>query len=92
MVTIPSSTARELGLDVDDRSPIRRVFTAGGVQYAPEITLNSITVEGWEVNNVKALVLDIPNQPEWGLLGLNYLQRFRMDMNTLEGVLLLEPR
>lgn len=92
MVTIPSSTARELGLDVDDRSPIRKVFTAGGVQYAPEITINSITVEGWEVNNVKALVLDIPNQPEWGLLGLNYLQRFRMDMNTLEGVLLLEPR
>lgn len=92
MVTIPSSTAQELGLDVDDRSPIRRVFTAGGIQYAPEVTLNSITVEGWEVNNVKALVLDIPSQPEWGLLGLNYLQRFRMDMNTLDGVLLLEPR
>ncbi len=92
MVTIPSSTARELGLIVDDRSPVRRVFTAGGVKYAPEITLNSITVEGWEVDNVKALVLDIPNQPEWGLLGLNYLQRFRMDVNTLEGVLMLEPR
>ena len=27
-----------------------------------------------------------------GLLGLNYLQNFRMDMNTEEGVLLLEPR
>ncbi len=92
MVTIPSSAARELGLDVDERSPIRKVFTAGGVQYAPEITLNSITVEGWEVNNVKALVLDIPNQPGWGLLGLNYLERFRMDMNTVEGVLVLEPR
>jgi clan AA aspartic protease (TIGR02281 family) len=92
MVTIPSSTARELGLDVDALSPVRKVFTAGGVQYAPEITLNSITVEGWEVNNVEALVLDIPNQPDWGLLGLNYLQRFRMDVNTLEGVLLLEPR
>jgi hypothetical protein len=38
------------------------------------------------------LVLDIPNQPDWGLLGLNYLERFRMDMNTEEGVLLLEPR
>jgi clan AA aspartic protease (TIGR02281 family) len=92
MVTIPSSTARALGLVVDGRSPVRKVFTAGGVAYAPEITLDSITVEGWEVDNVKALVLDIPNQPEWGLLGLNYLQRFRMDMNTPEGVLLLEPR
>ncbi len=91
MVTIPSSTAQELGLAVDNRNPVRKVFTAGGVQYAPEVTLDSITIEGWEVNDIKALVLDIPNQPDWGLLGLNYLQRFRMDMNTEEGVLLLEP-
>jgi len=92
MVTIPSSTAEELGLVIDARNPVRKIITAGGVQYAPEVTLNSITVEGWEVNNIKALVLDIPNQPDWGLLGLNFLQRFRMDMNTEEGVLLLEPR
>ena len=91
MVTIPSSTAQELGLAVDNRNPVRKVFTAGGVQYAPEVTLQSITIEGWEVNDIKALVLDIPNQPAWGLLGLNYLQRFRMDMNTEAGVLLLEP-
>jgi len=92
MVTIPSSTAQELGVVVDSRNPVRKVFTAGGVQYAPEVTLNAITVEGWEVNGIKALVLDIPNQPDWGLLGLNYLQRFRVDMNTAAGVLLLEPR
>ena len=92
MVTIPTSTAQDLGLAIDGRNPIRKVFTAGGVQYAAEVTLDSITIEGWPVNNIKALVLDLPNQPEWGLLGLNYLQQFRMDMNTEEGVLLLEPR
>jgi len=92
MVTIPRSTADYLGLAVDERNPMRRVFTAGGVKYAPEVTLYSITIGGWEVNEVKALVLDIPNQPDLGLLGLNYLQRFRMDMNTEQGVLLLEPR
>jgi predicted aspartyl protease len=54
--------------------------------------LSSITIGGWEVNDVKALVLDIPDQPELGLLGLNYLHNFRMDMNTEAGVLLLEPR
>ncbi len=90
MVTIPRSTALELGLAIPN--PKRKVFTAGGVQYAPEVIISSIAIEGWEVNNVKALVLDIPHQPDWGLLGLNYLQRFRMDMNTEEGVLLLEPR
>lgn len=90
MVTIPRSTAQALGLAIPN--PKRKVFTAGGVQYAPEVNISSITVEGWEVKNVKALVLDIPDQPDWGLLGLNYLERFRMDMNTEEGVLLLEPR
>jgi clan AA aspartic protease (TIGR02281 family) len=90
MVTIPRTTALELGLAIPN--PKRKVFTAGGVQYAPEVNISSITIDGWEVKNIKALVLDIPNQPDWGLLGLNYLQQFRMDMNTEEGVLSLEPR
>jgi clan AA aspartic protease (TIGR02281 family) len=92
LVTIPRSTAEELGLEVDASSPLRKVYTAGGVKYAPEVTLFSITVEGWEVTDLKALVLDLPNQSEWGLLGMNYLRRFRMDVNTENGVLLLEPR
>jgi clan AA aspartic protease (TIGR02281 family) len=92
MVTIPRATAEYLDLAVDDRNPMRKVVTAGGVRYAPEVTLSSVTIGGWEVNDVKALVLDIPDQPDLGLLGLNYLQNFRMDMNTEAGVLLLEPR
>jgi clan AA aspartic protease (TIGR02281 family) len=92
MVTIPRSSAEKLGLAVDERSPSRKVYTAGGVKFASEVMLSSITVEGWEVNNVKALVLDIPDQPGLGLLGLNYLRRFRMDINSEQGVLLLEPR
>ena len=92
MVTIPRATAEYLDLAVDERNPMRKVVTAGGVRYAPEVTLYSITIGGWEINDVKALVLDIPDQPDMGLLGLNYLQNFRMDMNTEAGVLLLEPR
>ena len=92
LITIPQSTAEALGLEVDASNPMRKVYTAGGVRYAPEVTLSSITVEGWEVNDLKALVLDLPNQSEWGLLGMNYLRRFRMDINTENGVLLLEPR
>jgi clan AA aspartic protease (TIGR02281 family) len=92
MTTIPHSTAEYLGLATDGRNPMRKVFTAGGVRYAPEVTLFSITIGGWEVTDIKALVLDIPNQPDLGLLGLNYLQGFRMDMSTERGTLLLEPR
>ena len=92
MVTIPRATAEYLGLAVDERNPMRRVVTAGGIKYAPEVTLYSITIGGWEVNDVRALVLDIPGQPDLGLLGLNYLENFQMDMNQDQGVLLLEPR
>jgi clan AA aspartic protease (TIGR02281 family) len=91
-VTIPSSTAQRLGLSIDSRNPIRKVYTAGGIVSAPEVVLPSIFLEGWEVFDVKALILDIPNQSDLGLLGLNFLERFRMDLNTEKGVLLLEPR
>ncbi len=92
LTTIPYSTVADLGLTITVRNPRRTVYTAGGVTYAPEVILDSITVEGFEVNNVRALVLDLPNQPETGLLGMNYLRRFRMDLNTDEGILLLAPK
>jgi clan AA aspartic protease (TIGR02281 family) len=91
-VTIPSSTADRLGLSIDSGNPIRKVVTASGVIDAPEVILPSITVEGWEVADITALVVDIPSQSDLGLLGLNFLERFRMELNTDEGVLLLEPR
>ena len=92
MVTIPYSTAADLGIIITVRNPRRKVFTAGGVVYAPEVVLASITLEGFETNNVKALVMDLPDRPDLGLLGLNYLSRFGMDLNTNEGVLLLTPK
>jgi clan AA aspartic protease (TIGR02281 family) len=92
MVTIPFSTARILDIVISVRNPRRKVFTASGELFAPEVVLDSITLEGYETYNVKALVMDIPNQPGLGLLGLNYLRRFRMDLNTDDGLLMLAPR
>ena len=92
MVTIPSETARELGLIINVRSPRRTVYTAGGAIAAPEVVLPAIAIDGWEVRNIRALVVDLPDQPGWGLLGMNYLRRFRMDLKTNDGLLVLEPR
>jgi clan AA aspartic protease (TIGR02281 family) len=92
MVTIPFSTVRALGIVISVRNPRRKVYTASGEIFAPEVVLDSITLEGFEVNNVKALVMDLPNQPNAGLLGLNYLRRFRMDLNTDRGLLMLAPK
>jgi clan AA aspartic protease (TIGR02281 family) len=92
MVTIPFSTAGDLGIVVSVRNPRRKVYTAGGEIYAPEVVLDSITLEDFTTYNVKALVMDLPNQPGVGLLGLNFLRRFRMDLNTDDGMLMLAPK
>ena len=92
MVTIPFTTVRALGIVISVRNPRRKIYTASGELFAPEVVLDSITLEGYEVNNVRALVMDLPNQPNVGLLGLNYLRRFRMDLNTDEGLLMLAPK
>lgn len=94
MLTIPSSTAQSLGLrEVEGyHGNDHAVSTAGGVVSATEVMIDSIEIGGWTEYNVRALVLDIPDQPGVGLLGLNYLSRFQMDLNTNEGVLRLSPR
>ncbi len=91
-VTIPTSTIRALGIRINKNAPIINVATAGGVKTAREIILQSITLGRCSVNNIKALVLDIPGQPNLGLLGLNFLHYFHLEINNKKGVLLLKPR
>lgn len=91
-VSIPRAAAQELGITIDSRHKLYEVATAGGIVYAPLVTLESITIEGQQVQDVKAFIMDLPNHSEMGLLGMNFLSRFRMDMDTEKGVLLLEPR
>ena len=92
IVTIPPATARELGLDLDKPGSLRTAYTAGGAVRAREVVLKSVTLNGWEVSDVRALVLDLPSQPDVGLLGLNYLNHFQMNLDSKQGMLTLEPR
>ena len=91
-VTIPTSTAEQLGLEIGSDNPVRRINTAAGLIEAPVVVLPSIKLDNWEITEVEALVFDIPNQSDLGLLGLNFLEQFRMDLNTDKGILILEPR
>ena len=91
VVTIPTSAARALGIDVES-VPIRQLITAGAIITAREITLDSIQIGNWTEKNVTAFIIDMPDQSGAGLLGLNYLHRFRMDLNAKSGILTLTPR
>ena len=90
IVTIPTSTADALGLEVIERD--RTIATASGVVKVNEVIIDAIEIDGWVENNVRAIVLDIPGQPKLGLLGLNYLRRFQMDLKPEEGTMMLTPR
>ncbi|UCD35500.1 MAG: retropepsin-like domain-containing protein [Nitrospiraceae bacterium] len=90
VVTIPSSTADALGLETIHDSRI--MSTASDIMTVREVMIDAIEIDGWTEYDVRAAVLDMPDQPGLGLLGLNYLSRFRMDMKPDEGVLMLTPR
>jgi predicted aspartyl protease len=90
-VTIPSAAARNLGIDVD-AAPVRQLMTATQVIAAPEVTLETIQIGEWIEHNIDAFILDMPEQNGVGLLGLNYLNRFKMDVNAKSGTLTLTPR
>jgi len=91
-VTIPSETVKTLGLEDTMSQHQQEVQTAGGPVYANAVMLSSIELQGWVVSDVKALVIDLPGRPGLGLLGLNFLNRFRLDLQTEKGVLVLEPK
>ncbi len=92
VTTLPSATARQLGIRITDSTPRVRVRTAGGDVMAADITLDSVAIGGWEIRDVRVLVHDLPGNEAIGLLGINFLGKFRMDLRTDEGMLILEPR
>lgn len=91
-VTIPYSTVESLGLEDKMSQHQQEVQTPGGPVKANAVTLSSIELQGWVVPNVEALVMDLPNRPGLGLLGLNFLNSFRLDLQADEGILILEPK
>jgi clan AA aspartic protease (TIGR02281 family) len=90
--TIPSSALELLGIEIDDRTTVRLVSGVGGLGAAYEITLESVALNGWNVKNVKALIVDVSAYPECGLLGLNFLNHFRYEIDKQNGILRLRRR
>lgn len=92
ITTVPSSVLAALGIAITPQTPRVSVSTAGGERIAPEITLGRVDVQGAQVTNLTAIALDLPGQEGLGLIGLNFLRHFHVDLNTDEGVLVLEPK
>jgi clan AA aspartic protease (TIGR02281 family) len=88
---ISHALARDLAIDLSLNPKTVPFHTANGVVEAPLTSLNSIMVGGMEIKNLTAAVHDTtPDSTAAGLLGLNFLSNFRMDIDTQQGMLNLE--
>ena len=90
---ISHALARDLAIDVSRSTKTVPFHTANGVVEAPLTNLDSIAVGGMEIKNLTAAVHDTtPDSTAAGLLGLNFLSNFRMDIDTQKGMLHLEKK
>ncbi|MGE5215828.1 MAG: TIGR02281 family clan AA aspartic protease [Chloroflexota bacterium] len=90
---ISNALARDLSIDLGPNAKTLPFQTANGLIQAPVTHLDSVTVGGMEIRDLTAAVHDaIPDPQVAGLLGLNFLSNFRMDIDTQKGILHLEKK
>ena len=90
---ISEDIAKELNIDLGKKHPKIRLQTANGIINVPLVTLDSIEISGLRVDDLAAAVHDFSSDTNIaGLLGLNFLGNFRMDLDTEKGVLILEKK
>ena len=90
---ISAATAKELDIDPSGNERRLPIQTANGMIQAPLTSLESINVGGVEMKNLTAVIHDVvPSSQVAGLLGLNFLSNFRMDIDTQKGLLHLEKK
>ncbi len=91
---ISSALARDLSIDTSGQGQKTMPFqTDNGLIQAPITNLDSIAVGGIEIKNLTAAVHDaVPDSQVAGLLGLNFLSNFKLDIDTQKGFLHLEKK
>ena len=80
---ISRQAARDLDLRIDETTPFIPVFTVSSLIFTPLVTLKSMRVGKVEMENVDALIHDMPSGQ--GLLGNSFLNRFRVVLDPYLG-------
>jgi len=92
LTMIPRATAKELGIDLEKRLPRIPLQTVSGIIYVPVVVLDSLEVGGMRVKDLTVAVHDLPDPNRPALLGLDFLNHFRVEVDMKEGVLVLEKK
>ncbi len=85
---ITPDLAHRLHVKMDSHTPKMNIMTANGVISAPMVTLNSVSIGGIEVHEVKAVVQDLGHDSQLsGLLGMNFFKN--MDLTIKRNKLVI---
>ena len=88
---IPTKVAADLGYDLSN--PNEQIITASGIVLANRITVHKLTAIGETVENVDVVCHDLPEGSIIeGLLGLNFLRHFDVNISFSTGTIELHPR
>jgi len=85
---ISRQTAKDLDVTIDENTPFLPIMTASDVILSPLVTLRSVRVGKAEVENVEALVHNLPGDTA-GLLGNSFLNKFRVVIDSVNGKMTL---
>ena len=90
---IPSQVLIALGYDLLNAKERVQLITASGTEFAKRIKVGRLTVIGETIENIDVLCHDLPgNSPIKGLLGLNFLRHFDVNISFSTGTVELLPR
>ena len=91
LCVLTKATADRLGLTASPVSTLVTVQSASGFFKAPLIQVDLIQIGDAEVRSVDAIIHDVPNLPPTvgGLLGMSFLNQFKVEIDQEEGVMLL---
>ena len=88
---IPTEVAADLGYDLS--KPNEQMMTANGIVLANRIAVRKLTAIGETVENIDAVCHDLPEGSIIeGLLGLNFLRHFDVNISFSTGTIELHPR
>lgn len=89
--TIPTEVAMDLGYDLSN--PNEQMMTANGIVLAKRITVRKLIAAGETVENIDVVCHDLPEGSIIeGLLGLNFLRHFDVNISFSTGTIELHPR
>jgi clan AA aspartic protease (TIGR02281 family) len=90
---ISNAVATDLGINLGANPKTMPFQTANGLINAPIANMESISIGGLEIRNIPIAIHDaVPDPQVAGLLGLNFLSNFKMDIDTQKGILHLEKK